>query len=180
MSQTQAQFEYIERVSSIFPNWEVETSGLGSQGIKLSQSVSKLVVEDANETPDQDKTIFDWCQNGRFEKVVKLLKDNALPSVDFLDPETGMGLIHWGADRGNSEFISTLLKDFGANIDLTDNEGQTALHYAVSCEHIELTQFLLQQQARTDIADNDRMTVHDLDVSDESIKNLLKNLPTNN
>ena len=165
--------EYIERVTHLFPNWEVETSGLGSQGIKLSNTVSKHAAEE-NEVADDEKTIFDWCRKGNFDFVIKLVKENSIPFIDFVDPESGMGLIHWGADRGNTEFVRSLIEDLGANIDLIDSEGQTALHYAVSCEHLELTKFLLIKKARTDIADNDGMTVYELEVCDDDITAILK------
>lgn len=46
--------------------------------------------------------------------------------------ETGLGLIHWASDRGSLEIVDLLLRQ-GADINLLDSDGQTALHYACSC-----------------------------------------------
>ena len=40
-------------------------------------------------------------------------------------------------------------------LNLQDNEGQTGLHYAASCGHCDIVQYLLSQGADQSICDND-------------------------
>lgn len=49
--------------------------------------------------------------------------------------ESGMGLIHWAADRGDVAVVRLLLAA-GVDVNLLDEDGQTGLHYASSCGKI--------------------------------------------
>ncbi|XP_063724858.1 acyl-CoA-binding domain-containing protein 6-like [Symsagittifera roscoffensis] len=176
MEKSRAQMEYVEKVSSLFPDWETEASKTGSQGFRLSNwAVSRPVKEDCVEdSSDDSKSIYDWCQIGNCEKVRELLTSKNIPSVDDPDPQSGMALIHWAADRGNYDMLKMLLDSFNADINVKDSDGQTALHYAVSCEHLEAVQLLLDFGADRTTKDNEGLLIVDLDIENKDIRELLR------
>lgn len=56
----------------------------------------------------------------------------------------GKSALHVAAQAGNTGFIN-LLCDFGADLDLTDLQGNTPLHYASAWGHIETVKVLLER-----------------------------------
>ncbi|KAL6972126.1 hypothetical protein U1Q18_031813 [Sarracenia purpurea var. burkii] len=64
----------------------------------------------------------------------------------------------WAVDRGHLNIIELLV---AKNAD--DNEGQGPLHYAAVCDREAIVKFLVKQNARTDLKDNDGNTPYDLD-----------------
>jgi len=45
---------------------------------------------------------------------------------------TGMALLHFAAFYGHTDGIEILIRDKSSKMDMQDNDGNTALHYAVS------------------------------------------------
>ncbi|XP_075262899.1 acyl-CoA-binding domain-containing protein 6-like [Convolutriloba macropyga] len=174
MEKSQSQQEYVERVSRLFTDWETEASNIGSQGLKLSNFVSRPVIDPSEKVSESSRTIYDWCQAGNTEKVSEMLQANEISSVDDLDEDTGMGLIHWASDRGNLGMIKMLIEDFKAQVDVKDEEGQTALHYAVSCEHFDAVKLLLSLGADRNVKDNEGFIAAELEIDNDEIKSLLK------
>jgi ankyrin repeat protein len=56
----------------------------------------------------------------------------------------GKSALHVAAQAGNTGFIN-LLCDFGADLDLTDLQGNTPLHYASAWGHVETVKVLLER-----------------------------------
>ncbi|KAJ7426708.1 hypothetical protein WISP_13495 [Willisornis vidua] len=97
--------------------------------------------------------------------------------------ETGRALLHWACDRGHKELVSVLLQhsadvniqadeEFGVGTvlsmdqrlypqslplpsDMGDGEGQTALHYAATCEFLDIVELLLQSGADPRLRDQE-------------------------
>lgn len=63
---------------------------------------------------------------GNFETFQGLIKSEY---VNMADDKTGRTALHHAAEIGNEHFIDFLLKN-GANVDITDNEGVSVLHFA--------------------------------------------------
>lgn len=63
---------------------------------------------------------------GNFETFQSLVKNQ---NVNMADEETGRTALHYAAEMGNENFVDFLLKN-GANVDITDKEGVSVLHFA--------------------------------------------------
>lgn len=71
-----------------------------------------------------------WAASAGSEKaVLKLVKAGA--KVESSDKD-GLTALHCASSKGHTEVIDTLVKLCGADVDLIDSNGCSALHYAVS------------------------------------------------
>lgn len=105
-----------------------------------------------------------WAVHLGFLSIVHhALAKNANPNLMISDKSVLMVAAQWG----RLEIAQTLLQH-GANIDFRDNDGKTALIFAISSKNFELVQFLIQEGA--DFLEVDRLGhqpinhVHDEDV----------------
>ncbi|PHS69055.1 MAG: hypothetical protein COB23_08050 [Methylophaga sp.] len=67
----------------------------------------------------------------------------------------------WAAGYGKAGEI-TLLIDAGANVDLQDDRGRTALMMAAHAGYIEVVTQLLSHGSKTSLMDNDGKSAYDL------------------
>lgn len=153
MPQEEAMAQYVSFLDEILPGWEEENAD-DKRGKWVS--VSTMLPHDS-EIEENEKDIFDRVREGDVQKVKELLD---IPTINELD-ENGMSLLHWAADRGQTEMVACLL-DLGSDINLLDAAGQTALHYACCCGHEETVKLLLDKGAKTDITCHDGLTAEDL------------------
>lgn len=154
---------YIEKVTELDPSWE-----LVAPTKSCWVSVSTMLREDPID--ESAKNIFDFVQENNLEKV-KLFSSEELSILD----ESGMSLLHWASDRGYLEMVQYLLQRIPHHINSQDNEGQTALHYAVSCSHEEIVKILLENKANINIKDEEGTFPIDLS-QNESITSMLKQI----
>ena len=94
-------------------------------------SVSTMGRDTDPEVDPDDKSVFDWVKESNLEKVQLCLAEMTSAHCNEKD-ETGLGLIHWAADRGSGDIVQSLVER-GADVNLRDDDQQTALHYACSC-----------------------------------------------
>lgn len=165
MSPESAMQAYVDALTTLVPGWFGEASkGSGSFGL----SVSRPKVEEILES---EKSIEDYIREGNVDKLKELLKEIDEGELNSLD-ENGLGLVHWASDRGNVDVLKLILTTAGIDINLRDNEGQTALHYACSCGHKACVELLLEFRADKDILDNEETSCSDV-AYDEDIKSIL-------
>ena len=154
-SSSDAKSQYIELVNSLV--LEQKPSG-GQKASAFGVAVSCMAKVE-QELDDCDKTVFDWLKEGSVEKVSSMLELD--PSLIAQRDESKMALIHWAADRGDPAMIELLAKK-GADVNITDGDGQTPLHYAFACGHDACVRMLETLGANSSIRDAEGLLPSDL------------------
>jgi len=153
-SKKDSMLEYIDRLTLLDPEWEdkIESGKVKPKsGMGVAVSTLKGGGEDGEiERTDEEKTVFDWCQDGNTQRVVNILTTQQF-DVNQRD-ESGMSLLHWACDRGYDEMVQVLL-DHGADVNIRDVDGQTPLHYGVSCDHSSIIRLLISRGADASLTD---------------------------
>lgn len=171
MTQETAMEQYVTKLNTIEPNWDVKSAITNDDKPKKSYwvSVSTPVCHDADEPKEaSNKTIIDYVKEENLEQTEHILIKTEELNINQYD-EDGLCAIHWAADRGNAQILELLLKH-GADVNVQDSEGgQTALHYAASCGHLECVRILLKYNADRVICDANSATC--LDLATESNEN---------
>ncbi|KAL5012405.1 hypothetical protein ScPMuIL_010956 [Solemya velum] len=162
MEKETAMLEYIALLSSLEPGWESEMM-FGGDSLRMGIAVSKMSCPD-EVISNKNKTVFDWCKEGKHKEVEQILTNRSIDVNDVDDD--GLCLLHWACDRGYDDMVKVLL-DHKADIDQQDGDKQTALHYAVSCEHVPVVSTLLARGASTTLVDCDGLTPLQLDTAPE-------------
>lgn len=148
MNSEVAMEKYIELLNTVEPEWQSKTVETPNKWVHHS-----CMKNNDDFIEDSKKNIFDWVKEKNIEKVITHgLK--VMPEVDLLD-DSGLGLLHWAADRGSLEIVKYLIDNLKANVNLRDINGQTPLHYAVSCEYDDVASYLIEAGADVDLKDND-------------------------
>lgn len=146
---------YVDEMERLRPDWDSsDTKRPKEQWVSVS--TFQLDGDDAIEVTE--KSHIDYVKEG---DLVKLSKCADIQQHLNAIGDDGLGLIHWAADRGNTEMLQFLL-DRGADINLIDCDGQTALHYASSCGHFECVKLLVTRGADRTIKDNESQSCVDV------------------
>lgn len=121
-----------------------------------------------DENPKQD--ICHYVSLGSLNLVRdELLRDRDL--ANFRDDEDLTPLMR-AADRDDAKMVALLLS-VGAAPNAADADGQTALHYAVLCEHVDMVGRLVVGGADVNIRDNDGVTPFDM--AEGEIRDVMQN-----
>nr|CAD7431964.1 unnamed protein product [Timema monikensis] len=170
--------KYIEIVGELDPGWEecefdedededdvsspttTNKSGLGWVAVSCMPKTDSFIA-------DEDKTLFDWVKEGNVERVKEACKKPLVRRTINDQDEEGLGLVHWAADRGDTDMLHHLVGDMNADVNLKDSEGQTPLHYAASCGHKDIVRLLLKFRADPTIPDSDGSLPFDVASSSE-------------
>lgn len=160
LSKSQAMEKYIDLLTVALPDWNK-----GKKECWVSVSTPALPIE--NIIPDSEKTITDFIKEGDSDNFKASLssKDNK----NELD-ENGLGLIHWATDRNQLQILELLLNNKDININLQDSDGQTALHFASSCGHLDCIRLLIQHGADRKLLNNDNETAADVAFDEDVFK----------
>lgn len=161
MTQIKAMEMYVQKVKQLFPealfiernNWV---------------AVSSMKNPDDDETiPDSNKNAFDFVKESNSDQLKDILTKLSSEEINELD-ESGLGLIHWAADRGDSKVLEILIEN-GADIDGQDGDGQTAMHYAASCGNLDCIKVLKNYDANLTIRDNENLNCFDVALDDSVV-----------
>ncbi|KAJ3269982.1 hypothetical protein HDV01_000745 [Terramyces sp. JEL0728] len=144
MTQEQAKQEYINLFNKVAGESTVQEQQEGNVQKQDRVKVSVMVAENSKQSQN---TIFDFIQDGDIDKVKTLLPCGGVDS-------NGMTPLMWAADGGHLEMV----KLFDTNLDLQDNDGNTALHYALLSENKDCADYLISKGARQDIMNSDKET----------------------
>ncbi len=167
MTKDVAMGKYVDEMERLRPDWDVNNKKLPKEQQWVSVSTFQMDGDDSDEVAD--KSQFDYVKEGDFEKLSKC---HAFEQHKNAVDDGGLGLIHWAADRGNTEILQFLLNS-GVDINLVDRDGQTALHYASSCGHLECVKLLIKFGADRTIKDKELQSC--VDVADDcTVADLLR------
>ncbi|KAI0347159.1 ankyrin [Trametopsis cervina] len=89
-------------------------------------------------------------------RMARLYYDRYPDTLDWANAD-GKTALHIASQRGNEELVR-MLCDLGADVDLSDNEGNTPLHYASAWGHIPL---LIERGCQYNVRNNDGFTPSD-------------------
>ncbi|XP_028982416.1 uncharacterized protein LOC107045025 [Diachasma alloeum] len=103
-----------------------------------------LELDIPQESAQGEESVLHAAARSNSQEIVALLAPNN-PSLNRLD-STGLGPIHYAADRGDSSCLSTLL-DAGCAADLPTRKGDTALHLAAEGGCTDNVEILIKRHA---------------------------------
>ncbi|RNA31286.1 acyl- -binding domain-containing 6 [Brachionus plicatilis] len=157
ISKEECKQEYIKKLDEILPHWKDTCTSLNEADKKGTFGI-RCSTMGQNEEVVNYSDCFDVCKSGNIDQLKKLINSENLDKKD----ENGMSLIMWACDRGLVDMVKFLLKQ-KADVNLQDADGQTCLHYAVSCEHAEIVKILLKEsKIDVTIQDSDGLSAKDL------------------
>ena len=93
--------------------------------------------------------LFQLVAAGNVDKVTVLLKERGAGAGGYVVDEaddSGMTLLIKAADGGDESMVAALL-NLGANVNLVDQDGMTALHTAALCDHAAIAELLVKAGA---------------------------------
>ncbi|XP_023940603.2 acyl-CoA-binding domain-containing protein 6 [Bicyclus anynana] len=160
MSFEEAKQKYVDLVQKLDQDFSIASQG----GPKESwAAVSSLRYSPEPALVHNELTIFDAARENMGEVVAQMLSEN--PELKNMKDDNGLTAIHWASDRDATYALTELIKA-GCNVNALDDVDQTALHYAVACDHIKSIQILVDAGADL-LKDNEDCTPLDLADNDE-------------
>ncbi|CAK1584040.1 unnamed protein product [Parnassius mnemosyne] len=169
MPSDEAKQKYIASVQEYDPEWgDVLTESKGNSK-EAWVAVSSLRFSPEPDLVHNELSILEAAREDLGERVTELLTQ--FPNLKNERDEDGLTALHWAADRDAVSALNAAIKG-GCDINAVDNTGQTALHYAVSCGHLNATKLLLKFGAAL-LKDEEGCTPLDL-ASDEEVRNILE------
>lgn len=162
MTKAKAMEMYVNKMKTKFPD---KTFFERSNWVAVS-SMKNLDDEDEI-IPDSNKNAFDYVKESNAEQLKSILTQLSNAEINALD-ESGLGLIHWAADRGDSKILEILIEN-GADIDEQDGDGQTAMHYAASCGNLDCIKVLKNYDANLTIRDHENLNCFDVALDDSVV-----------
>ncbi|KAM6938681.1 acyl-CoA-binding domain-containing protein 6 [Lycodopsis pacificus] len=144
MEADQAMQEYISCVNVLDPEGCTKERRGAERRTGFGAAVSSLYQEEM--IREEDKNIFDYCRENNIDHISKAIISQKA-DVNTKDEEGRALLLR--------HLIGAHLTGHGSRqgVRATDNEGQTALHYASACEFADIVELLLNAGADPSIKD---------------------------
>lgn len=124
---------------------------------RLGESVSRIGDIEALKVK---KSFFDFFKSGSAEKIVELIKNK--PYVLWFKDSEGNTPLHLSIGLETNRVLKTLVSLNSIDMNLKNNDGQTALHLAASQKKIDKAIFLIKNGADALIRNNDNKRASDL------------------
>ncbi|OZJ04377.1 hypothetical protein BZG36_03194 [Bifiguratus adelaidae] len=154
-------WEWIKTVDQDVPN---APSSPQASGVDHKSSILSILDHDEVLTSADDlqaivaaaerklrQSVYRVAAQGNVAKLKELI---APDNVDQPESSTGLTALHYAASRGSLDVVKFLI-DLGADVDLRDREGETALLKAAYHGHLRLVQYFLTD-CHTSITQADR------------------------
>jgi len=159
LNQNTAKIKYVTLLSKQVPTWKSNNiSNLETTNKSNTKSSGPILSRPVEEKYEGPKDICYYAQAGDVSKVEQLLSQGVDP--DSTDEESLTPLMY-ACDRGYSDITIALLSH-GAKLNIQDNNGDTALHYAVQDDNLLLIDLLLNKGADPLILNKDGESVIDV------------------
>lgn len=171
MPSEEAKEKYIALLKKYDPDWSGTPQKTNIDTKETWVAVSSMRYSPEPDLVHNELSLLDAAREDCGERVKELLIKK--PELKYEKDEDGLTALHWAADRNAINALSAALSG-GCPIDAVDECGQTALHYAVSCGHVESTKILTKAGA-TLLEDDEGNTPLDL-ATDTEIKKMLEEI----
>ena len=114
----------------------------------------------SNFIDDDFKKLCSLCRHSKFTDAEELVNqpDWTVP-IDYQD-EQGNTLLHIVAQNGNRRLVKLCIRR-GANLNIQNLTGQTALHFAYGYGYTEVGDYLLSKGADDSIRNKDNLTCYE-------------------
>ena len=119
---------------------------------EANELANKLAQEKIDLNEKLLKTIYDGDLDGDLETIIEALEKGA--DVNAQSRDYGYTVLMWAAYRGHLEVMNVLLLDYEADVNIQDDEGNTALMKAVGIMRPEVVRVLLDNGANVHIQNN--------------------------
>lgn len=159
MSKEDAMLKYIELLSELDPDWENQPEQEIDWDDESNESRNEeeesntkgwvnvsSMINNESDLADEDKNIYDWVKEGNLNMLIKVFSSNKELNVNQLD-ENGLNCLHWACDRAQVDIVKYLIDTCGADVNVPDSEGDTALDYASIIGNNELRTYLKEKGA---------------------------------
>ncbi len=124
--------------------------GYCSDAMEIAEKNKNKIIIALLKATKVEKELIAASENGEFEKVKKLLDEDAKRAIQITEDTT---VLIWAAREGHTKLVKALL-EMGMKVDETtdnDDTGSTALMYSVSKGHIDVVKLLLDAGADVNI-----------------------------
>lgn len=159
-----------EKYIALVQKYDPECSELAVTNMKEAWArVSSLRYSPEPELVHNELSLLDAAREDHGDRVAELLVQN--PELKHERSEDGLTALHWAADRDATKALAAALKG-GCFIDAVDECGQTALHYAAFCGHLN-SAIILVEAGATLVKDSEDCTPLDL-ATDDEVKKVLQ------
>lgn len=98
--------------------------------------------------------LLQWVKQKNTEQIVRLLDLGVPGLINLTEPEEGFGALHL-VSQDNDVPMAQFLLSLGANLDIQDKKGRTAMMHAAEPGYIGMVEFLANNSANISLVDKE-------------------------